>query len=158
MKLDLLTTEEAKSCMFLQRAYEETVDEIGRRRFIGGVTEFLGLYDRLFAIEKQLARLQAIAVAREPVQKHKDKQASRKMKASAKLMPTARQDADPENEYAPITPHLPVDVIEVEAIPQYADHSLEETLQRQSDGLIRWNYFTIGSPLRMSRRYEGYRR
>lgn len=161
---DLLTPEEAKSYEFLWRAKAGTVDEIFRRQFISSVADHSGLYNRLIAIETQIARLQAVVAAREATNKTAaseavlTKKAERAAALTAAAAARSRQDYEPDNEYAPIPPHLPVEVIEVEAIPTYADHSLEETIQRRANGLIRWNYFSLGSPRRTSRRYEGFRR
>jgi hypothetical protein len=53
---------------------------------------------------------------------------------------------------------LPVEVVEVEAIPRYVDHKMADTIQRRADSLIGWNYYTLDSSRRRSsRRYEGFR-
>jgi len=106
-------------------------------------------------IERETEQQERAAKARDIAERKRLERAKREFKVRQER---AAYSADEAVEEDIQPPSLPVDVTEVEAFPQYADHAFTQHLQRQADNLVSWNYFSIGSSrrARMSRRYEGF--
>jgi hypothetical protein len=121
------------------------------------LAQYRGLAQRLNAIDVQIARIEHELKAEAEAARATKAARLREIKA-AKQQQARNAVVKPESKE--ITPELtlPIPVTEVDALPTYLDHTLVDTIQQRAKALVEWNYFSLGSRHRSSRRYEGFGR
>lgn len=160
---------------FIQGAYDRT---LFKTHWLGQAAwdhpdgpeagEYHELLNRLFHIRAQLAiakdnyeigqaRFKAELAAERAAERGRQAEAKRQRKEERERK-EERAVARSRGDSAPVMVSLPVDVTVVDECPQPAVHDLTSTLNLQANGLINWNYGTIGVRQRLSRRYEGFSR